>query len=179
MSNLLSHSLFAIILQAVVGFLFGFPLISTGIFLAGILALLPNLDCSELMPNHRTPYSHSVFFGIIWTAAAVVVLLLLYSIHHLQFTTSIELSLAVATAMFSHLFLDFFTEDGIFIFPKRRSLKHVFRGINLGDERMWKYWEKVSSDRLGILPKKSGDALFNLYINVPSLALLIVYVGVS
>jgi hypothetical protein len=62
MANLLAHALAGLAFCGVMNIAFGLPPVTWGIFLAGFLAMLIELDLDDLSENHRSPIGHSVLF---------------------------------------------------------------------------------------------------------------------
>jgi len=111
MPGLLAHCLVAMAIEGVLGLACGWPALSWGMFAAGMIAVLIDLDDCGLPPN-RTPLGHSLlsalFEGYIVTAATAIV----------SPSGAAEMALAVAVAFGSHLALDACTKGGIFLIPR-------------------------------------------------------------
>jgi hypothetical protein len=111
MPGLLAHCLVAMAFEGCLGRACGWPTLSWGMFAAGIIAVLVDLDDCGLRPN-RTPLGHSllsaIFAGYIITAATAIA----------SPSGAAEMALAVSVAFGSHLALDACTKGGIFMFPR-------------------------------------------------------------
>lgn len=116
MANLLSHALFALALFSIPSsLLYGTPLTSYG-FAAALASLAPDLE-RRGAAVWRTPYGHSVAYGLLWalltpsilSVAAWTSLLPPWSLHLLIG--------AWLTGLASHLLLDALREPGIFTWP--------------------------------------------------------------
>jgi hypothetical protein len=111
MANLLVHALFALALVSVYTSLHdGTPLTPLGFF-AGLVAILPDAELSR-GPDSRTPYGHSLAYGILWALLAVSVLTLATWAGFLLVDALWPLLGACMTGLASHLLLDALTEPG-------------------------------------------------------------------
>ncbi|MEE9150243.1 MAG: metal-dependent hydrolase, partial [Thermoplasmata archaeon] len=135
MANLLAHALAAMAFCGGLNALFGIPAISWGVFLAGFLAMLIELDLDDLSQNHRSPIGHSVFFGVIWIVIFSVVVCVI-------FPKEIALRgiLAIISAYSTHLAIDVFTKEGIYVYPKGSKIKSWVTRLSKGDRVCWEYW---------------------------------------
>jgi len=101
-------------LEAGLGAASGLPAISDATILAGIMAVLVDLDHVEL-PPHRTPAGHSLPTAGFWIYLSVATALLLFP------ALAAAAALASVSAFVSHLGLDCLTRGGIFLWPARGS----------------------------------------------------------
>lgn len=125
MPGLLAHCLVAMALQGALGLALGLPALSWGMFAAGIIAMLADIDSTGI-PPHRTPFGHSAPFAFLWSyslfAAAAII----------APPSAPEFALAASVAFGSHLLLDAFTKGGIFTLPRTRRVPDWLRAVPAG-----------------------------------------------
>jgi hypothetical protein len=178
MANMLSHALAAMAFQGFLMLLFGGPSISTGTFIAGLLAMLIELDYAELSSNHRTPIGHSLAFGIIWVLAGWVILSGIFIVGFISSDLSLELTLALISAFATHLMIDSFTREGIYTYPKTTNPKRWLNPLLVGDDVCWKSWGQFPKEERKKKLKISDDPILNIFVSIPSLLLVIVLVAI-
>jgi hypothetical protein len=172
MANLLAHALAGLAICGVLNMAFGLPSISWAIFAAGLLAMLIELDIDDLSENHRSPIGHSIFFGVIW--------ILIFSIAMWgTFPSKIALggTLAIISAYSTHLVIDLFTKEGIYLFPKGLKIRKWILRLSEGDNKCWEYWTQFQNTRLNKIKRGNDDPILNALISVPSLLTIIVFVA--
>ena len=179
MAGLLSHALAAMAVAAVLSLLFGRPAISFGIFAAGVISMLIEQDYDELSPNKRTPITHSILFGIIWIIILSIILWSSASITIISNNIALELTLAVISAFSTHLVIDAFTKEGIYIIPKGTDMKRWIRGLPLGDTVAWGYWRQFRIEKIRgrNVSRANEDPILNAAISLPSLMIIIIFVA--
>lgn len=177
MAGLLAHCLAAMAFQAFLGAAFGLPAISYGIFVAGLLAMLIELDLDELSPNKRSPIGHSVLFGLIWVSLFSILVWLLAIALVLSSGVAMELTLAVISAYTIHLAIDSFTKEGIYTFPKSPEIKRWVTGLSRGDSVCWEYWHVLENKRFKNWIRSNDDPILNACVSLPSLLVIIVFVA--
>jgi hypothetical protein len=172
MANLLAHALAGLAFCGLLNMAFGLPSVTWGIFAAGFLSMLIELDQDDLSENHRSPIGHSVFFGVLWVVVFSVVIWIL-------FPSEIALggTLAIISAYTTHLLIDMFTKEGIYLFPKGARIGKWFKRLPKGDRTCWDYWAKFQNAKLDKLKRGNDDPILNSLISVPSLLAIIVYVA--
>jgi membrane-bound metal-dependent hydrolase YbcI (DUF457 family) len=172
MANLLAHALAGLAFCGVLNMAFGLPSITWWIFAAGLLAMLIELDFDDLSENHRSPIGHSVFFGILWV---VIISILLWVL----FPSEIALgaTLAIISAYFTHLLIDLFTKEGIYLFPQGFKIKKWFTRLSRGDRACWEYWTYFQNARINKIKRGNDDPILNALISIPSLLAIIVFVA--
>jgi hypothetical protein len=178
MAGLLSHSLFAMAVCAVLGYTFGLPGISWGIFLAGFLAMVIELDLDDLSPNTRSPYGHSFFFGIIWV---VVFSFLAWGIAFagsIPHKTALSLTLAIISAYATHIAIDTFTKEGVYSFPKDSNIKKWLFRLSEGDRICWEHWHIFQNRKFEKYLRANDDPILNAIISIPSLLVIIFFVAI-
>ncbi|MFQ5918583.1 MAG: hypothetical protein ACE5I4_00890 [Thermoplasmata archaeon] len=112
MANLLAHALFALALVSVpTSILLGTPLTASG-FYAGLVAILPDAELRRGRDS-RTPYGHSLAYGLLWALLALPPLTLAAWAGLLPIGSFWVLLGACVTGLASHLFLDALTEPGV------------------------------------------------------------------
>ena len=165
--NLLTHCLAAAAFQCALGALFHFPFISIGIFLAGLLSIIIDLDV-ELPYSIKTPFAHSVLFAIIWIYVGVIVLSLLNYTSLITFDCLIENSLALVSAYSTHLLIDAFTE-GIYTFPRDLRIKDWLHPLPKGSSIAWENWGRF----------KFRTELSDLSISAASITFIIIFIALT
>ena len=159
MPSNISHCLFALAVCGFVDLSAGLPPLSTSIFVAGLAALLINLDCSAKDRIKRTPWLHSVPSAMAASSVFALVAALLMSMGA-DPSLAVEVCLGTSVAFATHLALDFLTKEGIY----------VFSGGG---------WRRVNASLIGIVPKSEEDALLNVYICIPSAVAVLFLIGLS
>jgi membrane-bound metal-dependent hydrolase YbcI (DUF457 family) len=172
MANLLAHALAGLAFCAVLNTILGIPSISWTIFLSGFLAMLIELDLDDLSENHRSPIGHSVFFGIVWVSVFSAVIWVLF-----QSEIALGGTLAIISAYSTHLVIDLFTKEGIYLFPKGSKIRKWICRLSEGDNECWEYWIVVQNTRLNRIKRGNDDPILNALISVPSLLAIIVFVA--
>jgi hypothetical protein len=172
MANLLAHALAGLAFCGVMNIAFGLPPVTWGIFLAGFLAMLIELDLDDLSENHRSPIGHSVLFGILWIVVFSIIVWII-------FPKEIALggTLAVISAYTTHLVIDLFTKEGIYTFPKGSNVKKWITRLSKGDRICWMHWRVFQNRRIERLKRGNDDPILNALISVPSLLAIIIYVA--
>lgn len=172
MANLLAHAMAGLAFCGLLNMAFGLPSISWGIFAAGFLAMLIELDLDDLSENHRSPIGHSVFFGVIWIAVFSIIVWVV-------FPSEIALNgtLAVISAYVTHLTIDLFTKEGIYLIPKGARIRKWVMRLPEGDRTCWDYWVKFQNAKLDKIKRGNDDPILNALISVPSLLTIIVYIA--
>jgi hypothetical protein len=139
---------------------FGLPPISSSIFFAGFIAMLINLDYSAKTGKNRTPRIHSVVSCIFLPIMFAQIFHILSISGVLEGNLALELSIGFGVGYATHIILDFFTCEGIFIFRNRE-------------------WRIVNSRRFGWEPHEDGSSLLNIYLSIPSAVGIMVLVGIT
>jgi membrane-bound metal-dependent hydrolase YbcI (DUF457 family) len=172
MANLLAHALAGLAFCGVLNIAFGLPSVSWGIFAAGFLAMFIELDLDDLSENNRSPIGHSVFFGVLWV---VIFSIVLWGV----FPSEIAIggTLAIVSAYTTHLLIDVFTKEGIYLFPKGLRIGRWIMRLSQGDEACWGYWVKFQNAKLNKLKRGNDDPILNAIISVPSLLAIILFVA--
>jgi hypothetical protein len=172
MANLLAHALAAMAFCGLLNVLFGLPAVSWGIFAAGFLTMLIELDLDDLSENKRSPIGHSVFFGIIWIFVFSIIVWVI-------FPSEIALrgSLAIISAYSTHLAIDIFTKEGIYVIPKGSKIRSWITRLSRGSTVSWEYWHLFQNSRIKKLSRQNDDPILNALISIPSLLVIIVFVA--
>ncbi len=172
MANLLAHALAALAFCGLLNMAFGLPSVTWGIFAAGLLAMLIEVDLDDLSENHRSPIGHSVFFGFVWIGIFSAVMWII-------FTGEIAMggTLAVISAYFTHLAIDLFTKEGLYTFPRSSKPKSWLTRLSKGDRKCWENWKAFQNNRIEKIKRGNDDPILNAVISVPSLLAIIVYVA--
>jgi hypothetical protein len=172
MANLLAHALAALAFCGMLNLAFGLPPITWGIFAAGLLAMLIELDLDDLSENHRSPVGHSLLFGIVW-------IVIFSAMIWIVFTSDIALggTLAIISAFTTHLSIDLFTKEGIYTFPRGKDMKKWITRLSEGERKCWGNWRIFQSKRIEKVKRGNDDPILNAIISVPSLLAIIVFVA--
>jgi len=179
MAGLLSHALGAMAASAILFLLFGLPAISFGIFMAGVISMIMEQDFDELSPTRRTPITHSIFFGIIWIVIFSSIPWISASVNMISNRIALELTLAIMAAFSTHLAIDAFTKEGIYLFPKGAHVMKWIRGLPKGETETWSYWRRYHIERFmgRHVTRANEDPILNAAISIPSLLTIIVFVA--
>lgn len=177
MANLLAHALAAMAFSAFLGAVFGLPAISYGIFVAGLFAMLIELDLDELSPNKRSPITHSIFFGMIWIIVPSLLILTISILGILSNKNAFMLALAIVSTYTSHLAIDTFTKEGIYSFPKGYNFKRWIKRLSKGDKECWEYWNLFENKRFKTRLRRNDDPILNACVSLPSLLIIIIFVA--
>ncbi|UCE38964.1 MAG: metal-dependent hydrolase [Thermoplasmata archaeon] len=177
MAGLLSHSLAAMAACAVIGFIFGLPGISWGVFLAGFVSMLIELDLDDLSPNTRTPIGHSIFFGLIWIALFSLLVWGMAANGALSEGIALEFTICIISAYLTHLVIDSFTKEGIYTYPKGLKTRKWVVRLSKGDKKAWEYWHLLQNKRFVKLKRANDDPVLNAVISIPSLLAIIIFVA--
>jgi hypothetical protein len=179
MAGLLSHGLAAMAFCAFLASLIGLPAISYGVFAAGFFAMLIELDFDELSPNNRTPITHSIFFGLIWVVIFAIVVWGISGLGIIPSVFATQLTLAIVSAYTTHLLIDSFTKEGIYIMPKGTDLKRWIRGLSRGETETWGYWRQFRIEKISKrnVSRANDDPILNACISLPSLLVIILFVA--
>jgi len=160
MPSNLSHCLVAVAACGVINIILGLPSLSSDIFFAGLLAMLINLDYSRKTKLKRTPWGHSPHSAVMWSMIFLVPVFIIYFTGAMQWNSVLELSVGFSVAYWTHLILDFFTTEGLYVFRRGR-------------------WSIINSSFVRVQPKDEGNALLNVYISIPSAIAIMVLVGLA
>jgi hypothetical protein len=178
MAGLLSHALLAMAVSAILGSAIGLPGISWGVFAAGLIAMMIELDLDDLSQNTRSPIGHSIFFTIIWILALSSLFLGLALGEILSMKPSQEMVLAIFSAFATHLTIDLFTKEGVYTFPKGSNIKRWIKRLSKGDRMCWEYWHLFQNEKLKRWQRANEDPILNALVSVPSLLIIIFFVAV-
>lgn len=160
MPSNLSHCLFAVMVCGAVNLIMGLPPISSSIFFAGFIAMLINLDYSVERGKNRTPWIHSIVSCIAFPMIFALMVYLTFTFGILAGDLALELSIGFNVGYATHMILDFFTCDGIYIYNNGK-------------------WRIINSKRIGWEPKDDGNTLLNIYLSIPSAVGIMILVGVT
>ncbi|MFQ5908037.1 MAG: hypothetical protein ACE5JE_04295 [Thermoplasmata archaeon] len=116
MANLLAHALFALALFSVLHSLLGGAPLSEFGFYAALISLGPDLEGPR--GRTRTPQSHSVAFGLLWSLLLLAFCSLAGWMGLLSHAVLPLFLSACLIGVASHWFLDAFGEPGIFTRPQ-------------------------------------------------------------
>lgn len=163
----MTYCLSAAAFQCALGALFHFPFISTGIFLAGLLSILIDLDIG-FPYSVNTPFAHSTFFAIFWVYVGVIVLSLLNFISLITFDCLVETILALISAYSTHLLVDASTR-GIYTFPRNLRIKDWLHPLPKGSNAAWENWGKF----------KFKIELSDLSISAASITFIIIFIALA
>jgi len=173
MAEKFAHALAAMAAMSLMGLAAGYPMLSYGVFVAGIFAVLLDMDERRSPTSRYSVFSHSVLFGTYWCYAALCVFLFLGVIGWIEGKTAWEMTLAMVAAVSSHLLLDAFSKDGIFILPKGK-VNTWFKELNDGDEKAWSSWLRFPSEEWrNSHGRVQGEPMYNMMISLASMGVLL------
>ena len=178
MAGLLSHALLAMAASAILGSAIGIPGISWGVFAAGFIAMMIELDLDDLSQNSRSPIGHSIFFTIAWILGLSALFYGLALGGALSMKFSYEMILAIISAFTTHLAIDMFTKEGIYTFPKGSNVKRWVTRLSKGDRKCWEYWHLFHNEKLKRWQRANEDPILNALVSIPSLLIIIFFVAV-
>ena len=161
MPELFTHCLFAMAVESLVSLTLGLDGLDQWSFIAGMLAMSLNMDTQHLPGCKRGPFSHSV--------AGVLLLLSFIGLGSFLTTTSwLEIVIASGVGLISHLFLDSFTEYGIYLWPRIDAdiMKNIFSPYAHGGKRWWSGWKGF---KMPVTLGKSSSPKLNIMVSIPSL----------
>jgi hypothetical protein len=167
-ANELSHALFAAAIMALVNPLLGEPVVSWNLFLAGIAAMLPNLDRSDLPPSKGSPFGHSLGFALLFVYLGAVACYLGCLFLGVGVGTWILVIAAVTVALLTHMLLDWACGDVIYFLPRNARPSTWLKRVAEDQERFWPAW--------GRLPK-AGWKIKDSHVNVLSLVILLLAIA--
>ncbi len=155
MSNNLTHGIAGSVLMAAVNAVFGLPILGLNIFIAGILAMLINLDRIGGASGKRSPIGHSV------ASAAAFVYLAYCAMHVAQMfglmgpETAGAILLAVVCGYSSHLALDAVSGEGIYLLPTSRK-----------SSKCWNNWLRISMGGVSRISDSKANMAFGAVLVV-------------
>ena len=162
------------VVQAALGAAFGFPLLSAGVFAAGIISALIDVDYFvSASKKVKTPLGHSVLSAAIWIYIVSFALYIGMMSGDASRAVWLEGTLAIISAYASHLAIDTLTEDGIYTIPKSGRV----RSWTAMDKGIWTGWGRFSLSGRMSKKRSDDDALLNTGICVASLALLLAFIA--
>jgi len=88
-----------------------------------------------------------------------------------------ELTLAIISALGTHLTIDSFTKEGIYTFPKGGNARRWIARLSKGDEVCWDYWRFFKNEKFKDKLRKNDDPILNACVSLPSLLIIIVFVA--
>ena len=118
--------------------------IQTAAFAGALCGLLVNLDRFEMPQGRRTPFAHSLPALLVWSYLAGVLLsaLATFAVVPAQEASAVTLGFSLGYA--SHLLLDVFSSEGVYIFPNFEF--PAAESLPVGCDRQWAGWRAA---RLG------------------------------
>jgi membrane-bound metal-dependent hydrolase YbcI (DUF457 family) len=122
--------------------------------------MLVNLDYSAKTGKNRSPLIHSIISCIVLPIAFALTAILIHWLGILEWPITLELSIGFSVGYATHIALDFFTSEGIFVFHDGE-------------------WEIINSRRIGWTPQEDGSTLLNIYLSIPSAVGVMALVGLA
>ena len=169
MANQLTHALSAAAAMAMINPLIGMEPVSWNIFLAAMVGMLMNLDCSDCRISRGSPVCHSLGAGLGIVYIAVMVIYFGYAFIGYELLTGMIIALALAVGVLTHLMAEFASGQQIFTIPINLKVEGWLRKYDATSDRFWASWGRA---RLG------GSGLKDSHINGISLALLLFSIGI-
>ncbi len=160
-------------LQSAVNPLLGAEFISEPSFFAGIVGMVIHLDYDGFNGG-RTPYLHSVLAGLLFSLASFAFILLTGETGLLDIRTTLPFSTVIPAGFLSHLLVDAFTNEGVYLAPDTTCVRKWFQREPNPDDS-WVHWSKfsLSSNR------KNDDPILNLIVSSASLGVLIALLALT
>ena len=168
MGNMLSHGLLAGALMALTNLLLGLEPMSWNVFLAGIVAILLNLDSGASRIAPGSPFCHSLGFGFFMLYLAGVGAYFASVFFGIGFVATFPWVLAIGIGIFAHLIAEAATGEPIFTVPK--NLRPISWLVDCGSEStgFWCAWGRFSLKRW---------VMRDSHLNGISLALILATIG--
>ena len=154
--------------MALINPVFGMEPVSWNIFLAGIMGMVMNMDCSGCRIFKGSPIGHSVGFGIMATYLVGIIVYFGYAFAGWDLFMGMMIVLAIGTGIFIHLAAEYFTGQHIFTLPNNLGMRNWLRKYDEKSDRFWSSW-----NRTGL----KGQGLKDSQLNVISLACLVLAIG--
>lgn len=178
MAEAFAHCLFAMAVQGVVGLLFGLPMISHSVFLAGIVAMAIDMDAFQLKSRKRSVYSHSILFSLVWIYLCWMLALVVELWGLSAPSITLEVTLGVSVGLISHLSIDMLTSEGVYLFPVTPRPGEWFVAHPWSSRRAWGAW-RVFPSRCWreVKGRAEGDGALNTALSVSSLLALVCYIA--
>ena len=173
MANLLGHCLSAMAFQSTINPLLGLRFISESSFLAGIIGMLIHLD-RDCYNAGRTPYLHSLLLGSLYSLLGAVLPLLLLELGMLEANQIPAVLTVTLSGFMSHLLVDAFTDEGIFLAPNTREIRKWFQRRPETDNS-WVCWKRFSLGK----NRTNDDPILNLAVSGVSLLVLVTLLGLT
>lgn len=124
--------------------------------------MLVNLDRCELPCGRRTPFGHSLVALAVWTYAAVMALALLAENNVIDWGDVAPISVGASIGYASHLALDAFSGDGLYLFPNREFA--ALECLPEGCERQWAGWSVLRlAKRASPAPERASQKPCSLH----------------
>lgn len=174
MPDLLAHALAAMAFQSIFSVIFDCPLISIGIFIAGFVAIIIDLDYIDNIHGKRTPFAHSTFFAFVWNYTTLSLSYIGYKYGVVSYEGMLETTLGVSSAYITHLGLDTLTKEGIYSFPNTRKIRDWFMPSGKNGFNIWTAWRQVPSEIKRLRSRSNTDSILNILVSVSALILLII-----
>ena len=169
MANQLTHGLMAAAFMALINPLFGMDPVSWNIFLAGMVGMLTNIDCSDCRIFKGSPVGHSLGFCMAITYLAGIVAYFGYAFAGWNLFSGMVIMLAIGTGIFTHLAAEYFSGQQIFTLPNNMRPGSWLRKVDASSDKFWASW-----NRTGL----KGSGLKDSQLNGISLAVLLFSIGI-
>ncbi len=173
MANLLAHCLSAMALQSAINPYLGLRFISESSFLAGIVGMAIHLD-RDCYNGGRTPYLHSLLFGILHSLLVVAFTMLALEFDIAKMDQAVLILTILPTGFASHLLTDILTEEGIYLFPGTHRVQDWFLR-RVDSENSWTCWKKFSLSK----NRSNDDPILNFFVSSVSLIVLILLLALT
>lgn len=169
MANQLTHALTAAAVMAIINPVIGLDPVSWNIFLAAMVGMLMNLDCSDCRVFKGSPMCHSLGVGMIIVYLSAMVFYFGHAFLGFELLTGMIIGLAMGVGVLVHLVAEFATGQQIFTFPNNLKVERWFRKVDANSDRFWASWGRV---------KLNGQGLKDSHMNAMSLACLLFAMGI-
>ncbi len=160
-------------LQSAINPFLGLRFISEPSFLAGIVGMAIDLD-RDCYNAGRTPYLHSLLFGILQSLLVIAFTMLAVEIDIAKMDEAVLILTILPTGYASHLLTDVFTEEGVFLLPATHRVRDWF--LRRPDsENSWVCWRRFSLDK----NRNNDDPILNFLVSLVSLIVLVLLLALT
>ncbi|MDO9537532.1 MAG: hypothetical protein Q7J68_04350 [Thermoplasmata archaeon] len=170
MANQLTNGLLAGAAMAMTNLIIGIEPISWNVFLAGMTAMLLNLDSGDSRVSGGTPLGHSLGSAAIIVYVAGIAASCAISFMGIDIASAVLVVFAIGTGAVSHLISELATGGRIFTVPGNLKLNTWFVRCNSGSKKFWDAWGRFSL---------RGKALGDVHLNTMSIVMVLVSIGIQ
>ena len=170
MANQLTNGLLAGAAIVMINIIIGIEPISWNVFLAGMTAMLLNMDSGDSRVSGGTPLGHSLGSTAIIVYLAGIVAFCAVSFLGIDIASGILFVFAIGTGAVSNLISELATGGRIFMVPKNLNLTTWFVRCNSDSNKFWDAWGRFSLH---------GKHLGDVHLNAMSIVMVLVSIGIQ